>query len=200
MMALVRRVRKLRRRTAGVVAVVTAMTLRLLDRMEWVDSRRNAEASPMKPRMTMRLFHCERGTAAVEAAIFAPIFLTLTLGVTDLGTAMFVRMTLNAATQSGAAYAVIHQNSSGCASLTPVCLNGIEVAMNNAASMDGSNGQPALCTGSVCSASLTSCPDPNGGTCFTISVSYPFSTILPSALYSWSSTGTVLAQTIVRVS
>jgi len=61
-----------------------------------------------------RLFPCARATAAVDAAIFLPIFLTLTLGVTDLGSRMFVRMTVNAAALAGAAYAV---NNSGSGSV-----------------------------------------------------------------------------------
>jgi len=140
----------------------------------------------MKLRMIMRLFKCRRGTAAVEAAIFAPIFLTLTLGITDLGTGMFVRMTVNAATQAGAAFAVVNYPS-GCTTLTASCLNGIETAMNDATGMDGSNGQLPFCTAHVCSASLASCPGPNGGNCFTVSVGVLFTPILPSELYSWSS-------------
>lgn len=149
-----------------------------------------------------RLFKCTTGTAAVEAAIFAPIFLTLTLGITDLGTGMFTRMTVNAATQAGAAYAVVNY-SSGCATSTASCINGIETAMNDATGMDGSNGQLPFCTAYVCSASLTSCPDPNGGNCFTVSASAPFTPILPSKFYSWSSaagsSSPAVVSAIVRV-
>ena len=109
-----------------------------------------------------RLFGCTSATAAVEAAIFSPLFLVLTLGVTDLGSGMFVRMTVNAAAQSGAAYAVINSGST-CASLTAACLSGIEKAMNDA------TGNSSFCTGSVCSASFTTCADANGGICFIIS-------------------------------
>ena len=79
-----------------------------------------------------RFFGCTTATAAVEAAIFAPIFLTLTLGVTDLGSGMFVQMQVNAAAQAGASYAVINYGSV-CASLTTTCLNGIKAAINDAA-------------------------------------------------------------------
>jgi Flp pilus assembly protein TadG len=47
---------------------------------------------------------CARGAAAVEAAIFAPLFVLFMVGITDLGAGMFVRMTANAAAQAGAAY------------------------------------------------------------------------------------------------
>jgi Flp pilus assembly protein TadG len=134
--------------------------------------------------------------AAVEAAIFAPIFLILTLGVTDLGSGMFVEMQVNAATQAGAFYAVMHYSGS-CASLSAACLSGIETAMNDAA------GNPSFCTGTVCQASFTACSEANGGVCFTVSASYPFSPILPvtSGLFSrsWTRTQTYSSTATVRV-
>ena len=139
-----------------------------------------------------RLFGCTSATAAVEAAIFSPLFLVLTLGVTDLGSGMFVRMTVNAAAQSGAAYAVITSNST-CASLTAACLSGIEKAMNDA------TGNSSFCTGAVCSASFTSCADPDGGICFTVSANYPYTPILPSALYAWAQSSTLSSTVTVRV-
>src|SRR5260370_39122455 len=66
-----------------------------------------------------RLFRCRRGTAAVEAAIFTPIFLTMTLGVADLGSGMFARTTVNAAAQGGAPYAGIHSASGGSSMPAP---------------------------------------------------------------------------------
>jgi Flp pilus assembly protein TadG len=145
--------------------------------------------------MIRRLFRCKRGTAAVEAAIFAPIYLAMTLGITDLGSGMFVGMQVNAAAQVGAAYAVI--NSSGvCSSMTASCLSGIKQAMNDA------TGDPSFCTGSVCTASFTSCAEANGGICYTVSVHYPHNPILPDAAYTWaqpaqtySSTATVRVPT-----
>jgi hypothetical protein len=144
-----------------------------------------------------RLFGCTNATAAVEAAIFAPIFMVITLGVTDLGSGMFVRMTVNAAAQSGAAYAVINSGSSGvCASLTAACLSGIEQAMDNA------TGNSSFCAGSACSASFTSCADANGGICFTVSANssnYPHTPILPSAVYSWAQSTTYSSTVTIRV-
>jgi hypothetical protein len=139
-----------------------------------------------------RLFGCTSATAAVEAAIFSPIFLVLTLGVTDLGSGMFVRMMANSAAQSGTAYAVIHSGST-CASLTAACLSGIHQAMNDAA------GNASFCTGAVCSASFTSCADANGGICFTVSANYPYTPILPSAVYSWAQSATYSSTVTVRV-
>jgi Flp pilus assembly protein TadG len=140
-----------------------------------------------------RLFRSSDATAAVEAAIFAPIFLTLTLGVTDLGTGMYVRMTVNAATQSGAIYAVIKHGST-CASLTAACISGIQTAMNDAV------GNSSFCNGSVCPQPVfQACADPNGGICFVVTANYPFTPILPDAAYSWASLMTVSSTTTVRV-
>jgi Flp pilus assembly protein TadG len=139
-----------------------------------------------------RLYRNSDATAAVEAAIFAPIFLTLTLGITDLGAGMFVRMTVNAATQAGAAYAVKHS----CAS---TCLNGIKTAMNDA------TGNPAFCTGItgiVCTASMAPdpCPAVAGTVCvITVTANYPYSPILPDAVYSWATSTTVSFTTTIRI-
>jgi Flp pilus assembly protein TadG len=148
-------------------------------------------------------------TAAVEAAIFSPIFLLLTLGVTDLGTGMFVEMQVNAATQSGAAYAVINHSkivppntTPICASMTLNCLSSIQKAMSDAI------GNSSFCTATAqnrtpCTASFTSCAEANGGICFTVSANYPFSPILPVTggvfAKSWTKTTTYSSTVTVRV-
>ena len=119
------------------------------------------------------------GSVAVETAVFAPLFLVMTLGITDLGSGMFVQMQVNAATQAGAAYAVINSGSA-CKSLSATCLSGIEAAMNDA------SGNSSFCTTTVCSANFTSCADTNGGICYTVSATYPFTPILPDAAYTWA--------------
>jgi hypothetical protein len=148
-----------------------------------------------------RLFLCTRAAAAVEAAIFAPLFLTLTLGITDLGTGMFVQMTVNAAAQAGAAYAVINSGST-CASLTATCLQNIQTAMNDAV------GNSSFCTATAqnptpCPISFASCADPNGGICFIVPANYPFSPILPVTsgifAHSWTQTQTYSSTVTVRV-
>jgi hypothetical protein len=144
-----------------------------------------------------RLFRCTTATAAVEAAIFMPIFVTLSLGITDLGSGMFARMTVNAATQAGAAYAVINSGpTSMCASLTSTCLSGIKSAMNDATA------NPSFCTGSVCTASITSCAD-GSPECITVTANYPLSPIFAtsSGIYAqlWTQTMTVSSTTTIRV-
>jgi Flp pilus assembly protein TadG len=134
-----------------------------------------------------RFLGCTKATAAVEAAIFLPIFLTLTLGVTDLGSGMFVRMTVNAATQAGAAYAVKHS----CAS---TCLGSIKTAMNDA------TGNPSFCTGIVCTASMSPDPCTAGSVCtITVTANYPYSPILPYAVYSWAQSMTISSTATIRV-
>jgi len=141
---------------------------------------------------------CTTGTAAVEAAIFAPIFLIMTLGITDLGSGMFVRMSVNAATQAGAAYAVIKSSCAPtpctptCATLTSACLIGIKTAMNDAI------GVPSFCTGTVCTASITGCAD-GSPKCISVSANYPFTPILPDVVYSWARLATVSSTTIIRI-
>ena len=149
-------------------------------------------------RALRRLFRSTTGTAAVEAAIFAPIFLIMTLGITDLGSGMFVRMSVNAATQAGAAYAIIKSSCTPtpctpiCATLTSACLTGIKTAMNDA------TGVSSFCTGSVCTASITGCAD-GSPKCISVSVNYPFTPILPDVVYSWAQSMTVSSTTTIRV-
>jgi len=131
------------------------------------------------------------GTAAVEAAIFAPIFLVFTLGITDLGGGMFVRMTVNAAAQAGAAHAVININGQ-CASLTSACLSGIEAAMNDAAQ------NPSFCTSTVCLASIGACVD-GSPKCISVTANYPYTPILPDAVYSWASTQNYTSTVTIRI-
>jgi Flp pilus assembly protein TadG len=153
-----------------------------------------------------RFFECANATAAVEAAIFLPIFLTLTLGVTDIGSGMFVRMQINAAAQAGAAYVI----KNGCAS---GCLSSVKTAMNDAAgnpSLCTSTSTPRAtctaqiqtCTGGVCS-TVNSCPNPlaaNTQCIITVRVSnYPYSPILPDAVYYWASSANLTATGTIRV-
>jgi Flp pilus assembly protein TadG len=146
-------------------------------------------------RILRRLFRCETATAAVEAAIFAPFFLILTIGVTDLGSGMFLHMTLNAATQAGAAYAVINPGST-CNTESSACKSNIWAAMNDA------SGGLLSCSDSTCPVSFATCADPDGGICWTISVDYTptYWPMLPANLYSWATSGqTLSSQTTVRV-
>jgi Flp pilus assembly protein TadG len=145
-----------------------------------------------------RLFKCATGTAAVEAAIFLPIFLTFTLGVTDLGSGMFTRMSVNAAAQAGAAYAVINSGSVCVYPMSSTCSNAITAAMNDA------TGNSLFCTGTtVCTPAITKpCAD-GSPECITVTASYTYSPIIPiaSGIFSqtWTKSMTVSSTTTIRV-
>lgn len=126
------------------------------------------------------------GTAAVETAMFLPIFVVMTLGIADLGSGMFTRMSANAATQAGAAYAAINSGAT---------LSNIRTAMNEAA------GDSTFCTTAACAASTQAdCPaDPSSDCVIAISASYPWIPMLPTAAYSWAIPTTITYTTTIRV-
>ena len=139
------------------------------------------------------LLKSTEASAAVEAATFAPIFLVMTLGITDLGAGIFVRMQVNAATQAGAAYAVINGSSgSACFTMSATCLGNIETVMNDAA------GDPSFCTSATCTASIGGCAD-GSPKCVIVSANYPYTPILRDAVYSWGMTQTVSSTSTIRV-
>src|SRR5882724_673022 len=102
-----------------------------------------------------QLLRCTRATAAVEAAIFLPIYMILTFGITDAGSGMYMAMQVNAATQAGATYAVNNSRTgSVCQSTVPgPCLSGIQAAMNDAF------GVSSFCSGGGCTTTITGCTD-----------------------------------------
>jgi Flp pilus assembly protein TadG len=141
--------------------------------------------------MLTQLRRSSDGSAAVEAAIFAPIFLVMMLGITDLGAGMFVRMTANAAAQAGAAYAAMNTNTA-CTTLTTTCLSGIKTAMNDAAN------NLSFCTGVVCLVSIGPCTD-GSPKCISVSANYPYTPILPDAVYAWGKTQTYSSTVTLRI-
>jgi hypothetical protein len=119
--------------------------------------------------------------------------LLFVLGITDLGSGMFGRSLVNAATQSGAIYALVNSGTgSACASLTPGCLTGIKAAMNDAI------GDASFCTDSVCTASIAACAD-GAPKCIIVSVSWPYVPILPDVLHSWTESLTVSSIATIRI-
>jgi Flp pilus assembly protein TadG len=65
----------------------------------------------------LRFMRNNTGAALVEAAIALPFFLILMVGIVDLGTGMYRAMSVNAATQAGAAYAVLNKGATSGSSL-----------------------------------------------------------------------------------
>jgi hypothetical protein len=151
--------------------------------------------------MIWNLLRCKRGTAAVEAAIFTPIFLLFTFGITDLGSAMFIHTLANAATQAGATYTVINLGSAcssdgtpnGTPTMTAACLSGVKQAMNDAAS------DASFCSGTVCSASIGSCPDVAANKCVSVSASFTHTPIMSGSLYAWAMDQTAHYTATIRI-
>lgn len=150
------------------------------------------------------LLRCTRATAAVEAAIFAPIYLVLTLGVSDIGMSVFVRMSVNAATQAGALYAVVNSVKGKACEVTTTtpaawvnsgaCVAAIKAVMNDA------TGDPPFCAGSVCGTpTIGPCAELASATCITVSASYPYTPLLPDAVYSWAQSTTVISTSTIRI-
>lgn len=150
--------------------------------------------------MLSRMLCCTRGTIAVETALVIPVFLTLAIGIADLGSGMFYSMTINAATQSGAIYAVANSSSTcGNEIATGVigagaCLTGIHTAMNDAAN------DSSFCATSTCTARIVkdaACDGPNT-TCIAVTANYPLNPILLSS-YVWSQPFTITYTAKIRI-
>jgi Flp pilus assembly protein TadG len=142
--------------------------------------------------MSRQLCRHSDGSVAVETAIFTPIFLALMLGIADLGGGMFVRMQVNAAAQAGATYAVVNSTTPVCTTLTSTCLDGIQQAMNDA------SGNASFCTSAACTASIAGCAD-GSPKCIIVTADYPYTPILPDAVYSWASKKTVSSTITLRI-
>jgi len=103
------------------------------------------------------------GAAALEAALLLPMYLTLTVGMVDLGTAMFEIMQMNAAAQAGMGSAV-----------TNPTLSGVSAALTAGAGGFALNG--TLSTSSIASGVITitaACDTAAGKSCAPI-LPWPF--------------------------
>jgi Flp pilus assembly protein TadG len=106
------------------------------------------------------MFRNDRGAALVEAAIALPFFIISTVGVVDLGTGMYEAMAVNAAAQTGAAYAVLNKGSTSAPSSL------LRAAADNI---------PTIAVTPV------TCTDPSGGFCVSLQASQLFTPILHAA-------------------
>jgi Flp pilus assembly protein TadG len=113
-----------------------------------------------------RFLRCTKGAAAIEAAIVLPVFLTLTAGMVDLGTRMFIAMEVNNAAQAGAANVV-----------------------NDPTAFSAANIQAAM-TAAAGSLSVTAAPAPTlSGGVLTVSASYSCTIANQCVLIPWSGFG-----------
>jgi hypothetical protein len=123
----------------------------------------------------------------------------MTLGITDLGTEMFVRMTVNAAAQSGAAYAAINAASCGSPTLSASCVSSIKQAMSDATDANFCSQASCGATSNVCT-DATSASESPASQCITVTADYPFTRILPTSLYSTTPPSlTVSSTSTIRV-
>jgi len=79
-----------------------------------------------------------------------------------------------------------------CEKMTSTCLSGIKAMMNDA------SGDASFCTNFTCTASFAACDD--GPKCITVTASYPYSPLLPDAVYSWTQSTTVASTAKIRIS
>jgi Flp pilus assembly protein TadG len=143
--------------------------------------------------MLRSILHRRDGTAAVETAIFLPIFMILTFGITDIGSGIFVRQRVNAAVQAGATYAVINSGIDGqCETMGAACESGVKAAMTAA------SGIASFCTGDVCTPSITGCAD-GSPKCLNVSAEYSLTPILPSTLYAWAMSMVISSSLTIRI-
>ena len=83
-------------------------------------------------RTTPRLLACNKGVAAVEFAILAPVFGLVFAGMADLGGVLYTQFRLNAAVSAGANYALINASSVSSTSGATLSSTVAAVVENNA--------------------------------------------------------------------
>lgn len=154
--------------------------------------------------IVFKLFKCTNASAAVEAAIFTPIFLLFMLGITDLGSKAYIQMQFDAATQAGVLY--IAQNS------TYIVQNGISSSLSSVqTAMNRASGSPSFCTTyatcSICNSTTPSCPVTNNCKdtyCYEVIAITPISSpvyqpFLPDTAFSWSKPQTITSTATIRI-
>jgi Flp pilus assembly protein TadG len=70
------------------------------------------------------------GAALIEAAIALPFLVVLLVGIVDLGTAMYEAMSVNAAAQAGATFAVLNKGATSGPSLLNAAADNLNIYPN----------------------------------------------------------------------
>jgi Flp pilus assembly protein TadG len=95
----------------------------------------------------MRGFLRDRGgTAAVEFALFSPVFFALMVGAVDLGGMIFARFSLDSAVQAGANYAQINASEVSAASGQTLATN-VATIIQSSQGTDSANGSVVVNNG-----------------------------------------------------
>jgi Flp pilus assembly protein TadG len=154
-----------------------------------------------------RLLRCERGVAAIEFGLSAPVLLAVLVPVADLGVAFSRQQQLRQAVQAGAQYAALHPwNQNAPAAITDAVtaatsLSGVTVSpapyqlcgCPSGGTAGGSNGSgiTTVNCGSVCASGETA------GYYVVISAQLPYTPVLPYSLLGSSTT--LSAQSMIRI-
>jgi len=132
--------------------------------------------SGLLSRLPGLFWHCRRGVAAVEFAIIAPLYILLMAGMVNLGTAIYVKMTVDSAITSASTYALSKGDSitaAGAATIADQIASmlatelgfaeaTISVAVNKGATLSISGGVKKT-SGNATDADLCYCPSRSGG-------------------------------------
>ena len=151
-----------------------------------------------------RLLRCDRGVAAIEFGLSAPMLLAVLVPVADLGLAFSRQQQLRQAVQAGAQYAALHPwNQNAPAAITgavtaATSLSGITVSpapyqlcgCPSGSTASGSGITTVNC-GSVCASGETA------GYYVVISAQLPYTPVLPYSLLGRSTT--LSAQSMIRI-
>lgn len=113
----------------------------------------------------MRFAHDRRGVAAVEFALVAPIFLLIIAGIIVFGFYFAIQVAVTEAASEGARLSVAGLTAAERSSLA-----------NQAAASVLNTYQPML---SASSATITAGPSTSNAALYTVTVSYPFTNLLP---------------------
>lgn len=112
--------------------------------------------------LVARLRRCRRGTAAIEFAFVAPVFLIMVMGIFEMGRAMWIKATMQYALEETARYAIVNASAStatlesyAAAKISGIFINSGAVTVSASTSISG------------------------GVTYMLITASYPFNTLVP---------------------
>lgn len=150
--------------------------------------------------MALRRFaRDESGVAILEFAIFASLFLLLTFGALELGTAMFKANALTSAVREGARTAAALSNPNNATRIHDVVMSRLFDAGFDTVTAGVKPTVPApLCT-------TTTSSTPSQGNCastsvleITVTATYPLTWLKLGGLMGWSATRTLTARATFR--
>ena len=150
-------------------------------------------------RVPARIIRDDRGTAAIEFLLVAPVLLVLLAGLTDFALAFFYKGLLASAVGEGASYAVLAGPNVATSTIKNIISQKLAVPASDITVTGPScycvSGTPASTTSQACNS-----PCPNGrapGTYMTVTAQYTYVAILPT--YSGFSNPTMTETAMARL-